>query len=563
MAVSGGITTWSHHHPQCYIRHALWGLILTLTIANTGFALEIPPTGWVQQFDSEKNAKVFQPDNNLSDIIVKYYPKELLEHQDISDWLLHKLTSSKAPRGKWIADAIVIRDTANFVHGRRQFRTSDGMTGYLQAVAVTIDRLYVRLAVAIASDKVVNQKYMDVVTKIIAGIYNDELNSALEEGRGKSIETAPPTVKGVKAGGPIKSGRYVGSRTRYQEVKGRFEIMLYDTGEYELLGSEDKAGKYIYSQSTGRLNLAGDFYNVDGYTDDFCVYGIDEQSGKHIIYARDDEYNYRLLWVNPVDRLSPQQNKHLEVMKKARKGDYPYVTNPGDGIPNDQIETILYTYNDNHIMGGIQTDEEVYLLMKDGRVMDGIPVTPDRLDVAKSRSREPDRWGWWKYDGERYSFAWNVDRNHFVIPSGRQVKGKPIPPGTRLNGEWGASSSYASLDFSSTSFWGVFLNQSGRFKKYRNDMMQAGGEMEYKGPMITTYHDDEGSVTSVIGSNVGGGSRRKNNRPDSDRIGAYAFEGYTLILRYDNGVEKRLVTFATSDDFRGIWFEDGLLYHKG
>jgi hypothetical protein len=40
-------------------------------------------------------------------------------------------------------------------------------------------------------------------------------------------------------------------------------------------------------------------------------------------------------------------------------------------------------------MGGIETNEDICLLMKDGRGMDGIPVALDRLDVAKSRSREP------------------------------------------------------------------------------------------------------------------------------------------------------------------------------
>ncbi|MEW8630978.1 MAG: hypothetical protein AB2591_13365 [Candidatus Thiodiazotropha sp.] len=412
------------------------------------------------------------------------------------------------------------------------------------------------------NDTPVNRQYKDVASKIVSNIYKDELNSALQEGRGKSIETAPPKMKGIKAGGPIKPGRYVGSRTRRQEVRGRFEIMLYETGEYELLNRKDKAGKYVYSQATGRLNLTGDFYNVDGYTDDFCVYGVDDRSGQNIIYARDDDYKYRLLWVNQVDRLSPLQNKQLEKMKRAREGGYAYVTDPGNGVANDQIETILYTYKDNFTTGGMDTDEEIYLLMKDRRVMDGIPVAPDRLDVAKSRSREPDRWGWWKYDGERYSFAWDVDRNNYVIPAGNQIKGKPIPVGTHLDGEWGASSSYVSLDFSSTSFWGVYMDQSGRFKRYHNNMMQAGGEMQNMGPMVTAYSDDEGSVTSVIGSNVGGGTRSKNNRPDSDRVGSYAFDGYTLTLKYDNGIVKYLVTFATNDKHSGIWFEGGLLNHK-
>ncbi|MEJ2611946.1 MAG: hypothetical protein P8179_18195 [Candidatus Thiodiazotropha sp.] len=538
--------------------------IMVLWIPLQSHAMQIPP-GWKQHFDHQKQTQTFQPTDNRSSFLIKYYPKVLLEQLENSDWLKNKLSTSKAPYGEWMSQANVVRDYANYAHGSRKFRLQDGTTGVLIAVAVTIDRMYTRLAVAIFRDNGIDKNYRDQAISILKNIYKVEKADALAEDRGTDIEANPPDIKGIKKGGPIKFGRYVGAKTRSQEVMGRYEVVLYETGEYEFLRGYSKSGYYTYSQSTGRLDLTEDFYNSTYHPDDeFCLYGIDEKTGTPVIYAEDDYERYRLNWVNPVNTLSPQQNEKLKAMKKAREEAYPYVTNPGNGVSTEQIETILYTYVDNYIGGGFEVDEEIYLLMKDGRVMDGIPIAPNRLDVAKSRSREPNRWGWWKYEDGRYSFAWNIDRKNFVVPKGKQMKGLPIPADTRLDGEWGASTSFTSLDFSSTSFWGVYLDKSGRFTKYHNSMMQAGGEMQTHTPtpMVSTYSDDEGSVTSVIGSNIGGGTSTKNNRPNSDRVGSYSFDGYNLTLKFDNGVEEYLVAFTTDDEFNGIWFESGRLYRK-
>ncbi|MEJ2426495.1 MAG: hypothetical protein P8101_18995, partial [Candidatus Thiodiazotropha sp.] len=58
------------------------------------------------------------------------------------------------------------------------------------------------------------------------------------------------------------------------------------------------------------------------------------------------------------------------------------------------------------------------------------------------------------------------------------------------------------------------------------------------------------------------GTSSRSNRPDSDRVGNYRFDGYNLTLKFDNGVEKNLPVFATDDTNRGIWFDGGYLYRK-
>jgi hypothetical protein len=526
------------------------------------FALDIP-SGWHQYYDSEKNAQVFKPADGNANILVKYYPKEPLEKQDISDWLNARLSKSHAPEGEWLDQAEVIRDNANYAHGQRKYRRPDRTVGSLVAVAITVDRVHARLAIMLFDEHHDNKNLMDQSFKILRNIYEAEKADVSKEGRKKQIEVSPPNVDGIQSGGPIKPGRYVGSKTWDHEVKSRFEIMLYSTGEYEFLRGYDKSGYYVYSQASGRLNLVEDFYNSTYKPKrDYCLYGVKEQTGVPVIYAREDNNRFLLNWVNPVDRLSPRQRKQYDQMKNAGKGGYAYITMPERGVTNDQIETILYTYVEEYF-GGIEVHEKIYLLMKDGRVREGLPVAPNNLDVAKSRSREPGRWGWWKYDGNRYHFAWDIDRKHYTSPKGKQMRSIPIPAGTRLSGNWGWSSSFSSLDFSSVSFWGVYLDKKGRFKRYSNNSMQAGGPMAlYPADLVAAYSDDEGSVVAIIGERIGGGSSTKRKGPNSHRVGSYEFAGYNLILKYDNGVVRHLPTFATDDKLNGIWFEGGRLYRK-
>lgn len=548
-----------------YQRACCWSLLIFIWLPSLSFAYGIP-TGWSQQFDNQKKTSIFKPKyaDTETDILVKYYPSVLLEHQGVDRWLRNKLANSKAPKGEWSGEEVVLRYTANLATGVRSFTKPDGSVSLLVARAYTADLHFVRLSVMIYTVNDKNKAYLEQAKKIASNITEIENADALAEERGHNFETPPPKLKNLEVGIPIKPGRYVGSRIKDKKAGGLYEIILYENGEYEFLNSEEKPGNYVYSLATGRLDIAGDFNNLSFRPKSYyCVYGLHKQTGKETIYARDDDNRFRLTWHNPPDRLPPSARKELEALEKKQADRYKYVTNPGEGVTPDQIEAILYTFDDYYRSGGMQRDEEAYLLMKDGRVMDNVPVAPDMLDVARSRSREPDRWGWWKRDGDRYIFAWSVDQKKFVAPKGSQIVARPIPAGTRLDGDWGSSSTYSSLDFSSTSFWGVILNKDGRFKKYHSNMMQAGGQINGGvGPMVTTTSNDQGSATSVIGSNVGGGSSTKNNKSGNHRMGRYEFDGYNLTLTFDNGLVKRLLTFTTSDKLQSFWFEGGGLARK-
>ncbi|MEJ2613183.1 MAG: hypothetical protein P8179_24810 [Candidatus Thiodiazotropha sp.] len=464
---------------------------------------------------------------------MKYYPTELLEGLSVSTWVRNKLSNSKAPRGEWIGEGGKIkRESYNRAFGFRKFRNTDGSTGMLGVVGFSADLLYVRPAMILYANHV-NDRYLDQAFKILKDLNDVEIENAKSEWRGLDLETGTPKVNGVKKGGPIKPGRYVGQKTISGEVRSTYSIMLYESGEYEFLNTKDEyVGYYTYSEGFGKLYIEDPFINSLQTYKSYCVYGTNTKTGKPVIYAYDDPAEYRLNWVDSVDRLSPSQRNKL---KSKKKDEYPYITNPGDGISTDQIETILYVYEEPAEPGNSALNEEIYLLTKDGRVMDNLPVAPNLLDVSKSQNREPDRWGWWKFDGERYRFSWNTDKSYYVVPKGKQKKTEPIPFGVRLEGEWLTSTTYTGPDFSSTNSWGEHLNKEGRFVNISRKEVKVNGKK---------INRDDGAL---------------NLQPGDDEIGLYEFDGYSLTIKYDNGYERHIPTFTLGDGYKRIWFRGRLL----
>jgi hypothetical protein len=509
-------------------------LFAALLSSAQGSAIELP-IGWNRHDDPAKQTIVFKPVREDMDIMVKFYPKVLLEEENVESWLRNKLETSKAPKGEWVDDHIdFTRESFNRSYGFRKFRRLDGSIGTLGAVGFSADLLYIRLAIIMYGGNV-QKPLRDQAFTILKSLDEDEIANAKAEFRGLDLETGTPKVTGVKKGGPIKPGRYVGQQTIRGEVRGgKYTIILYETGEYELpYLKKKKNGYYTYSKGFGKLYIRDPFTSAMETYDDYCVYGTSEITGKPVIYAYDSPAEYRLNWVGEVDRLSPSQREKLK--KQKEKSGYPYTTNPGDGLSAEEIETILYVYEASTTQGNSPVHEEIYLLTKSGRVMDGIPVAPNLLDVAKSQNREPDRWGWWKHDGERYIFAWNMDQSHYVVPRGRQIKTQPIPAGTRLQGVWLASKNYTGDDFSSTRAWGDQFSREGRFTHQQREQITVNGRVLEK--------------------------PKKNHKSPSgeDKSGYYEFNGNNLVLKYDNGVVQHLPTFTLDTELNQIWFRGGVL----
>ena len=146
---------------------------------------------------------------------------------------------------------------------------------------------------------------------------------------------------------------------RDNKVYGRPEIMLYENGEYEILKPKNRTGRFLYSYSTGRLDIERDFSNSRiSPRRDYCVYGIDEQTKQHTIVARDGSIRYRLVWSNPPDRFSPTERKELEILEQHAESRYQYTTQPGQGIQSEDIEAVVYTSELGVGVGGALRNSE-------------------------------------------------------------------------------------------------------------------------------------------------------------------------------------------------------------
>ena len=525
------------------------------------------PDGWKKSSDRRKGATVFTKSDLKSDqmLVVKFYQRKPLESkQNLEQWLNFRLASGKPPLGgKWTSPTKVVRQTGNMIEGSREFE-HDGEKHFIKGLAVGVDNVHVRFAAVIGSESISAGKRSEA-NRLFFNLLSVEKAAALKDGRGTSIELNPPKVKNLTAGGPMKPGRYVGNAVYLKDNKAgtAYELFVFENGEYELTWKDlrkPKTGRLVYSNASGRLNIRDDFKNSTyDHKDEYCVYGK-EKTGKSIIYSRDGGWQRKLVWVSDSDRPSPAEAARAEQIAIAEAKRYKHVVEPGKGINEDEIETILYVFETNFRSGALQLDQEAFLLMKDGRVLDGLPTAPDSLDVAASRSREPDRWGWWKKEKDgRYTFAWPVRPREYRQPNGKQIIGMPFKKGTQLDGDFGSAATEIMMasNYSSVRFWGIKFSQNGRFLKYRHGSTQIGGTPGLEA-LTTAVWDDEGAVASTLGSNVTMTSKSKNQRLLTDRMGTYELDGYRLTLKFDDGHTEQHGTF-TDKDGKAVWFEGSSL----
>ena len=559
---------------QIYLRIALLVCCLLGFAQNIVSAQSLQPTpdtpkGWKRTTEGRKATVFTKTGLQRGDsLVVKFYQRKVLEtNQSLEQWVNQRFVLGNAPNnGVWVNGPKVIRQTGNMTEGWRDFEVG-GKKHTVRGLAVGVDKVHVRFASAISSDTQQVRKYKPETDRLLYRLLVVERDAARKENRGTSIELPPPKVKNLKAGGPIKPGRYVGSSVylKDQKVSGTFDLVLFDNGEFEFLkGGEKykKTGQMIYSQATGRLNIGSKLENsVRDHENEYCVYGK-EATGKMVIFARDGRWQRKLKWVSSSERSSPADIKRAEAIAKAEAERYKHVVDPGQGIQPDEIEAVMYVWETAYRSGAVQLDQEGFLLMKDGRVLDGLPTAPDTLDVAVSRSREPDRWGWWKKEKENYAFAWPVRPRDYRQPNGKQVIGLPLEKGTKLDGDFGMAQTTANLmsNYSSIRRWGIKLNRNGRFLKYRNGSTQMGGVPGMES-LATSVWDDEGAVTSITGLNATALSKRKNNSSGSDRMGTYEFDGFRLTLTFDDGHVEHQATF-TDEKQNNIWFEGSNLYER-
>lgn len=219
----------------------------------------------------------------------------------------------------------------------------------------------------------------------------------------------------------------------------------------------------------------------------------------------------------------------------------------GAGLKPEDIHGILYHGYGATGVNGYEFREEVMLLLEDGSVYFRRDVSPDRIDVAKSKKLEPDVWGRWRKNGSQYQISRNDKFG--VLGNWSNSEGRILPQwskGQHISGRYSHSSFYGSValggTYSSTS---IVFNSDGTFE--RVGYSQSGsGTMAQTGSgfssSASSYSDGKGSSSVAGGGNDGSftgssnyaSSSRKSNDGSGNR-GKYYLGGTNLQMRYDNG----------------------------
>ncbi|MBC7807256.1 MAG: hypothetical protein H7145_14035 [Akkermansiaceae bacterium] len=546
-------------------------LLHTVLIAASGIVgiadTEIvAPPGW-NKTQEGANA-VFTPTDLQSGETyrVVIFPPRPTGGKPLPDWLTEFARADgagSAPKlEKNNPDSVVVSRTSTGADGAVQARlyTAGGKNGNVHVV---------RLTMSLATK--VFPRYKEATNRIIRDAVTGGQTSAVA-----SSSTSPKATPGeTTIGGKLEPGLYVGKQYTVsgseRELRREMRLYIYPNGEYRVNDGNDKdfnynTGTIRYDAKSGKLNIDSSFNLANSRTSpdqDFCIFGS-RKDGTRVIYAEDyrgyGTVKTTLIYAGATKRPAPTAEKVAKASADAEAKRYKFVTAPGKGVQAGQIAAIIHEYDvELYSMGasgmGTNITDEAYLLLKDGTVHKGLPAPVDMLDVPTSRQKEPKKWGRWRQNGGKYQVSFGGGP-YKKLDATRVI---PAKPGERLAGRFGTGSSSASLMGSSYSLWGVTFTRDGRFKKDNRGgsgnsiFMQTGGQ-----PAINSTYDDNGSVTSASGADFTVMSKNRKN-PNGDREGTYSVEGYTMVLRYDNGSVARMPFFYTMANKSTIWFEGNQL----
>lgn len=543
----------------------MYTMIIVAAVGITGIAdTEITtPAGWNRT--QEGDTVVYTPpDLHPGETYrVTVYPFHPTSGKTLSEWLLDFAKAdgigSTPKLEKTNSNLVVVSRSFTGTDGVLQAHlyTAGGSNGSARVVRVTMSlatKVFPRYKEA------TNRIVRDAIVSTPTGTVASSSTPSVKAGAGKTV-----------IGGKLEPGLYVGKQFREKELVRTMRAYLYPNGEYRITDGNDKDFKYNtgtikYDAKSGRLSIDSSFEleNSPIHPEtDFCFFARTKE-GTPIIYAENDHgfstYRTTLVYAGATKRPSPNAEKVAKQRAEAEAKRYKFVTAPGKGVQPGQIAAILHEYDVQLYSAGVSgmgtnTTDEAYLLLKDGTVHKGLPVPPDMLNVSLSRQKEPKTWGRWRQSGNKYQVSW-AGGPYQKLDAERVI---PARPGERLAGRFGTGSSSASIGGSSYRLWGVTFTKEGRFQKDNrggsgnSTFMQQGGQAA-----INSTYDDNGSVTSATGGDFTVMGKNKRN-PNGDREGTYSIEGYTMILRYDNGSVARMPFFYTMADKSAIWFEGNQL----
>ncbi len=544
--------------------------------ANNGPAPAPAPKGWTCQRLTGGAFLYTSPQSGAGDDAVswKVAPRRPLGGQTIEAWMQAAIAADPAPPGKPATAPQVKAASDNFVSGSRLYTRADGKPVIAIYTGFSPDKETIRLVRITAINAAALTREKDALGALARALSQADKNAAVDAGRGLDIEKLPPTPPGMTPGGPLKEGVYTGNQLYGAELRDRFRLYLYKDGEYRLFNESKElsgisARTFTYNPRSGKLNLAyGSIQNMSNNSyepdQDYCLYGRNAE-GKPYVYAYSNrgfsDAITRLVYAGPLDRPSMRDEENAKAAAIAEAKRYKWVVPAGQGLKDAQIAGILLNQELNQFYNGsglsASMTYDLYLLLSDGTIYNGLPVPPDELDVSLSRRREPEKWGRWRKEKGRYLAAWPDAPNQFRILKGEI--GLPAAGRTKLAGRYGSGESSGTILGGSYRLWGATFTPEGQFVKDEHGGYGSSITAQNSGMAnINSAYDEAGSFTAATGENFVVSSEHKK-KPDGSRAGTYSLNGYTLSLHYANGKTVRLPFFFGDAKRKSVWFEGAML----
>ncbi|TAK83077.1 MAG: hypothetical protein EPO12_06290 [Aquabacterium sp.] len=256
---------------------------------------------------------------------------------------------------------------------------------------------------------------------------------------------------------------------------------------------------------------------------------------------------------NPAPAAQPEAQSAALPAQEIRRA---VQARPGEGVKPGLIETVLFSWDQVYRVTGLQYEETVYLLFKDGSAYEELEYAPEDFNAEASRRLQPKRWVRWRKSGKDWqvqqagSDKWKTLKAWPAIAGarGEKLKGTFTNYAYTSMGGFGGSAHFNSYTFQDD---GSF-EQSGQ-SSYGTGVMQSING--YAGGVTTTYSKKGTTSTSSVSgggdgmggaATVAGGSTSRRNDGASN-VGRYRIDGWAIELQRDDGtVERKLFLYTSS-----------------
>jgi hypothetical protein len=224
--------------------------------------------------------------------------------------------------------------------------------------------------------------------------------------------------------------------------------------------------------------------------------------------------------------------------RTPRKPKPEYRTKPGAGIKPSQIEGVYMVQSYQMGVGGyMYLTYEPVLFLKDGTYCENMSVPPADLDVAASRKGEPNQWGRWKRVGSQ--FQMQDSKGKWDDPE-KLIEAKPGKPGEKLRGTFSNFTGGGNTAFGGGTMVAVSSSYTfapdGTFKSGRSVGASSAEPMSDSSVTVSSKSSNEGT---------------------------YTIDGYTLTLRYSNGVvERRSFAFMDAKEKDAIYINSSAYLNR-